>query len=446
MQTLDFLAAGASGAVGVLPASAALADGTHTLVATVQDTTGRIGVATLDFAVRGFTASPPIGANQFIWFDFEVDRNGDLEPDFPSDLRLFGLGSLADPALSAVVVDLVREATMERIREAYWDASPAGLPDADPVAVGLFDFDPGAPTIWDTTRICVGGEDPTGGSTIGNILIDPNNTNRTSIECGSLPPTGIFPAELMAYASQSSFQHAFDPLMASRGGTPVGEHPLDAIVLDPGFDYGNATLAEQERYDDVFLAIERFGDALGSISAHEAGHALGLVPPGPPGSGLYGGQTGAAFSHAVTPAGGTPSENHLMKAGGTFNFARLTGQYGYPLPFFRPLSHAYLRDRVRTDARITALWMPPSLVSVAPQVIAQSSVQITITGTDLAGTPIVQLVSPSYTYAAIGETLVGPTTATAWVIQSQLLPGLYDLVYSNGDGQTATLPDAISVP
>jgi hypothetical protein len=291
----------------------------------------------------------------------------------------------------------------------------------------------------------VGGEDPTGGITIGNILIDPNNSNRTSVECWSIPPTGIFQAELMVYANQGSFQGTFDPLMASRGGTPVGEHALDAIVLDPGFDYQSATPAEQDRHDDIFLAVERFGDALGSICAHEAGHALGLVPPGAPGGGLYGGQTGAAFSHAVTPAGTTPPENHLMKAGNTFNFSRLAGLYGNPLPFFRPLSYAYLRDRVRTDATITGLWMPPSLVSVVPAVISQSSVQITVSGQDFAGTPIVQLVNPGYTYDALGETLIDPNTVTAWVIKSQVPPGLYDLVYRNADGQTATLPDAVTV-
>jgi hypothetical protein len=435
----------ADGAVGVLSAAQALADGSHTLYALVADTQGRSGSTLLSFAVRSYAAAAPIGSDQFLFFDFDVDRDGDLAPDFPSDLRLFGLGSTAAPALSQVVETQVREAAVSRVGAVYWQSPTNGLSD-DPVDVEIGDADPGAPGVWDTTRICVGGEDPTGGSTIGNVLIDPDNSNRTSVECSSLPtPTGIFPAELLVFASEAPFQETFDPLMPSRGGTPIGEDPLDATVLDPGFDYAGATPQEQARYDDIALAVQRFADALGSVMAHEAGHALGLVPPGVPGAGLFGGQTGAAFSHAVTASGGTPPENFLMKAGYTYTFAKLAGIDGQPAPFFRPLSYAYLRDRARTDATISELLPPPSLESVAPALVDVSALQLTITGSDFNGTPVVRLVNDSYTYQMVGEAFVDPETATGWVIRSQIPPGLYDLVYENSDGQSATLPDAVTV-
>ena len=440
-QTIQAVSVDATGGVAILPAGKALAEGTHTLAATVWDTAGRLGHATIDFAVRELP-SPPIGTGQLLWFDFEVDRDGDLAPDFPADLQLFGLGSPADPALSAVVEEAVRAATLARIQEAFWDQSSSGLPGPDPVDVGIFDADPGP-----STRICVGGLDPTGGATIGNIQIDPNNANRYSVECSSLPvPTGIFPGELTNYSGQSAFQETFDPLQTSRGGTPVGEHALDPIVLDPGFDYASASPEEQARHDDVFTAIERFADALGSICAHEAGHALGLVPPAAPGVGLYGGQSGAEFSHALTPAGGEPPENHLMKAGPTFDFAELAGIWGNPLPAFRPLNWAYLRDRTLTDSSILALLPPPQVFSVTPNVIDQSALVITVTGEDFSGTPVIRLQNAGFTYDTPGETWIDPQTATAWVVRSQILPGLYDLLYVNSDGQEALLPDAVTVP
>ena len=250
---------------------------------------------------------------------------------------------------------------------------------------------------------------------------------------------------MLFYANQGAFQAVFDPLMTSRGGTPVGEHALDPIVLDPGFDYESATGAEQARHDDVFAAVDAFGDALGSISAHEAGHALGLVAPAAPGVGFHGGTYGAAFSHAVQSNGNTPTETWLMNAGATFTFAELAGLEGEPLPAFRPLSYAYLRDRALTDSSVTQLLKPPTVTSVVPDVISVSAIQVTLTGADFVGVPAIQLVNESFVYSTPGEAVVDPITVTFWVVQSQVLPGLYDLVYTASDGQTATLPDAITV-
>ena len=111
-----------------------------------------------------------------------------------------------------------------------------------------------------------------GGSTIGSILIDPNNSNRASVECASIPPTGIFPREILAYQNQYAFQTTFDPLMPSRGGVPVGVHPLDPIVLAPGFDPGGATPGELARWRAVTNAVQVFADALGFLMAD-------LLPP-----------------------------------------------------------------------------------------------------------------------------------------------------------------------
>ena len=150
-----------------------------------------------------------------------------------------------------------------------------GLPGADPVAVTFSSTDPGS---GDVTRVCIGGEDPGGGINIGEVLIDPKNSNRSSIECGTFPPTGIFPRELLILAGEAAFQAVFDPLRPATGGVPAGEHPLDATVLAPGFDPGTASPDELARYQRVHAAIQGFADMLGTIAAHETGHALGLVP------------------------------------------------------------------------------------------------------------------------------------------------------------------------
>ncbi|NJN52521.1 MAG: hypothetical protein HC809_12985, partial [Gammaproteobacteria bacterium] len=60
------------------------------------------------------------------------------------------------------------------------------------------------------------------GVTIGSILTDLKNANRNSVECATLPPTGIFPRELLILAGHADFQSVFDPLMPGVGGVPVG--------------------------------------------------------------------------------------------------------------------------------------------------------------------------------------------------------------------------------
>ena len=436
----EFFTVDADSALWQVPSDAPFfAPGSHTLWAVVSDVAGNVGFSLISFAVRDFPGSPPIGTGQKIWLDFDYDATR----DFSIDLQAFGLGSPGAPALSAIVEEEVIAALLDRVEVAYHDQDPNNLGEPDPVAVDFFSEDPGG---GDVTHVCVGGEDPSGGSTIGSILIDPNNSRRSSVECASIPPTGVFPSELLVLASDATFQETFDPLRSGCGGIPVGEHPLDPIVLDELFDPGSATPEELERYDQIYTAVDRFGAVLGSIVAHEVGHALGLVPPSAPGIGLYGGASGARYVHSVTPSGTDPPENELMKAGYTFTFSKLGGLNGQPLPFFRPLNFAYLRDRALAYTKVTELLPPPVVTSVEPAVIDQSATQITVTGDRFAGTPAIRCVNQSYSYNALGEAFVSQQQVTAWVIQSQIPAGVYDLELTNADGQSAVLPNAIVVP
>lgn len=431
----------AGGAVGVIPPELALAPGTHSLWAVVRDTAGVSSRAHIDFAVRTPPGGPPIGIGQIVWYDFESDRDATPGPDFAVDLQAFGLGSAVAPTLSAQIEADVIAATLGRVSGAYYAADPNGL-GLDPVFVVFVAESPGG--LPDVTQICVGGDAP-GSATIGSILIDPGNSNRSSVECATIPATGIFPRGLLGYQGDTQFQRTFNGLRAQTGGVPVGQHLLDPIVLAAGFDRGTAPPDQVARYDLIQNAIDVIGRALGSILAHETGHALGLVPPGPPGGGLYGGSSGTNYAHDLTPAGAAPPENYLMKAGPTFTFSKLSGLAGEPLPFFSPLDFAYLRDRVILNSSITALWMPPSVFSVAPSHVTQSVTIVTIDGADFAAPPTVRCRNALYTYELIGETWVSSSQIRATVIKSQLPYGVYELEVRNPDGQTAILPAAITV-
>jgi len=431
-----------TGSVGVFQGS--LAPGTYTLRAYVGDTEGNFSTAELAVAVRSFGGAAPIGTGQKIWLDFESDRDATPGPDFPLDLEAFGLGSAAAPLESGWVLEQVTDAVVARILEVYKTQPMNGLTEADGVKVG---FSSTQPTSGDVTQICIGGEDPSGGITIGAILTDLKNSNRTSVECATLPPTGIFPRELLILAGDASFQSVFNPLMPGTGGVPVGADPMDATVLAPGFDPETASPEGLARYELVQTAIQAFADVLGSIVAHEAGHALGLVPPGAPGGGLFGGTIGAQLNHAVTPAGADPAENFLMNSGYTFTFDRLAGLNGNPLPYFRPIDYAYLRDRVVIDSAVTLLAFPPVATSITPSTINPSGyTQIFVDGTGFLPTPVIRFLNASYIYNVTGEAFVSSSQVRGWVNYGQILPGVYDVEVKNPDGQISVLPAALTVP
>lgn len=302
------------------------------------------------------TGPAAIGRGQVLHFDFEIDRNGDGLPDFLRDLEAFGLASPEHPILARRVARRVARTALARAQRAYaGPIDPIELEPIDSVAIELRLEDGGD---GDITRICVGGGDPSGGRTVGNLRFDPGNADRRSTECGELPATGLFPRALLAYRADPLFRATFDPLQPARGGLPVGGHAEDASILAGTRDARFSDPEIGARADILGEAIDVFAHALGSIMAHEAAHALGLVAPGNPSEGgLYGGREGSDAYHRIPSDTDDPSVSRdgdgdgerpigLMSSGPALSFAQLAGRGIEGELVFDPLSLAYLRDDI----------------------------------------------------------------------------------------------------
>ena len=176
---------------------------------------------------------------------------------------------------------------------------------------------------------------------LGRAFYDYRNGNPAERNTASSPGLGIFPAEMWLYQThihlqvwpsyQTAFAQRFRPLCPDMGGTPAGAHALDAIVLSPGFDYATATTAQRARWQTIMDAADDWAAVIGIILAHEVGHSVGLVAPGPAPSGLFGDSslhdTYAGATEVMAPSVGYEAMTSLDYA-------------------FRDIDLAYLRQRV----------------------------------------------------------------------------------------------------
>lgn len=291
--------------------------------------------------IRSFDGGPPIGGRQIVHFDFQVDRDGDGRADFEADLERLGLVEPKAPGLAGPIAGRIAERALARVERAYSasdDPNRTGLP-ADPVAVRFqlapVELESERPY---TTRICVGGRDPAEPGSVGHVRFDAGNARRASDECAGDEAAGLFPGELASYRESELYREIMGPFEPALGGTPWAGEPAQSDALD--------------------RAIVVLGDALGTLMAHETGHALGLVAPGRPGVGLFGGETGEAWAHAVDDSAegdrdGAESSDavlSLMAPGRRFGFEDLAGRGAAGELRFRPIDYAYLRDRIVLQA------------------------------------------------------------------------------------------------
>jgi len=424
-------------AVVVVPASAGLEPGSYHVVASAERLGGGGGGAVLAFAVREHPpGGPPLREQQWVQLDFDADPDGDGVPDLEGDLAAFGLLGSA-PSFGPMMRSWVVAEVLARAEAFYTEPDPSDLPGGDAAEVR---FSAGPPDAGPSTRICVGGEDPSGQGVVGNVLFDPGNADLGEVACDAFLPAGVFPRELLGYAGSAAFQDVFGPVL----DTPVGEHPLDAVIFGPSFDPKDP--AQLARLGEVRRAVEAFSQVVATVTAHEAGHAIGLVPRGTPGGGLFGGASGLLDTHNVTPEGTTPPEPLLMNAGPSFSFATLAGE-GAALPRLRELNFAYLRGRLVLDPRVTGIYPAPVLDYATPSQISLGGPPVlgyTCLGDHFRSPVSIRLVGP-LGLGLLSETLVSEQEVAATIPVLQLAVGTYALELTNGDGQVVVLDDAVEV-
>ncbi|MGI9643990.1 MAG: dockerin type I domain-containing protein [Ilumatobacteraceae bacterium] len=430
------------------PAGSDLRRTSHYLTVSVRDAAGNEAQDVYGFAVRDFGLGAPFAETQQIWVDFGRDRNLGAEVDFIEDLREFGLSSPVDAALELLVRDRLVADILARAHEVY-GRNADGSPGPDAVDLVFTDTVP----TGTYANLCVGGESPTGPQFLGLAVLDNENLVKNENTCSN-NQYGVFPHAIDdLWEADPSYLSAFGAVDPDVGGTPLGENPVDPIVLAPGFDPGQATPEQLTRWFGAEAALGAFSSLVGTIVAHETGHLVGLVAHDAPPAGLYGGTTGGRTDHNVTPTGATPSENLVMNAGGSFTFDEITGGNGVPLATFKPLSWAYLTNRIALNANVTGLFPAPELTAVAPNPAAYPqggyTVPITITGDGFLETPIVEVLregSPTWDDVIEvtwqdAQTLTG--TLNIFVVIPDPLP--YDVRVTNPDGQVVILEDHLWV-
>jgi hypothetical protein len=435
-------------AVWEVPAGSNLPRTTHYLTVAIQDAAGNPAQAVYGYAVRDFAYGPQLENLNTFYLDFTRNRSLGAEVDFIEDLREFGLSTAAAPAIETSMRDRVISEIVARVHP-YYGRLPDGSPGPDPVNVVFVAAPPGgAPSV-----LCIGGQSTLGGSYLGASVLDVQNLNESDDNCGTTPAFGVFPQAIdNLWGANAEYQATFSPLDPGLGGTPVGAHALDPIVTNPGFDPETGTPAEVLRYDQIEDAIDGFSQTLATAIAHEAGHMLGLVAHGAAPPGLWGGTSGGKADHNVTVVGyNDPPENYIMNRGTSFSFEEVAGRNGTPLPVFRALNWAYLRDRIALNTQVTGLYPAPTLTSVSPNPAIYPSggqtVALTIQGTNFLATPVVELIrdgdpTPD---ALLGVVFVSGTTVTGTINKFVHPPALYDVRLSNGDGQVVTLVDGLLV-
>ncbi|MFN0059162.1 MAG: hypothetical protein ACKVX7_11940 [Planctomycetota bacterium] len=341
--------------------SHALPTGSVTFEAAIADTLGNWSSAeSLPLnAVTADSASRPFDTADVWWLDFDGDRfsysfvtgatvtitssvgaNGTV--DYLEDLWILGLRTHSPTAecvtlnSNSILLNWAKAETVGRLNVLFgrdFDGTGAGFNSQLTFSLS---------SSGTSSSIRVGGDDQNAGYTLGRAEYDyrnaAGNSNRSTI-------LGVFVTNLIQAHINSSvtFIVRFSPLIPGRG-TPAGEGAIDHVVLDPSFDRldpGNS-IAENDRYDEIYAAIDALARSTAVILAHEIGHSVGLVANGAPPTGLFGGVTGASFSGADTTSLHLDSPgNNIMAAALGFSTSLITGSSAY---HFNELNEAYLRE------------------------------------------------------------------------------------------------------
>ena len=291
-----------------VPADAPLSAGEWTLTVRVRDLSGNVGTSsTLAFTVHPLDGNlMPFERTQVVWVRTDLDRDNDGTPDFDEDMLRLGFATAGDPIGSnASMRALVLDGILAQANRLYGRGDRGQPIDAGSVALR---FTQRLPIALPHMQMALGGLDPEGDGgrdygavstgILGRAYYDYRNGNPAERNTSTGPGLGVFPAEMWLYQCRiheqvqgsfvTTFAQKFLPLCPDMGGTPAGAHVHDAVVLAPGFDYAAATSSQRARWNTIMNAADDWATVIGIILAHEVGHSVGLVAPGPAPSGLFG--------------------------------------------------------------------------------------------------------------------------------------------------------------
>lgn len=326
--------------------------GSWVATANASDLAGN--AATIDAATFNVAAAStnavPFERVQLVQVRYDLDRDGNGVGDFRQDLILLGLATASDPLrVDARMERIVRDGILSRAHQLF-DRNLDGSRRSDEQSVPLR-FTTETPIGVPYMEIACGGFDPEGepgrvtgdssSGTLGRAYFDARNSSLTQGAVATNPGLGVFPAEVYLFEARvherlapgflTAFGRSFAPLSPDLGGTPLGSHPFDAVIMDPDFDPDLATSQQLARYRVVFGAADDWATVIGTVLAHEVGHAVGLTEPAAPNTGLHG-------DDSLHNRNSTPTD--VMAS--TLGFDAMLD-----LDFeFRALNLAYLRHRV----------------------------------------------------------------------------------------------------
>jgi hypothetical protein len=433
-------------AVWRLPADAELPRTSHSIRVRLRDEAGNEARSNLRFAVRDFAFGAPLAALQPIYLDFTRDRRPSEGDDFEMSLRALGLSSPEAQLMGARLREQIEEEIVARVRSIY-GMHPDGSRTPESVNVAFTRLAPGVPH----ARICIGGAHPRSPEVLGAVPLDLDNLDELRDDC-KRPDEGVFPDAIAAlWRDTGLFRRTFDPLIPASGGTPVGSHSLDAEVLAKDFSLSDASHAAQERFVVLMEAFDVFVQAVAVATAHEVGHMLGLTAPGPVPRGHFGGTHSDLANHNTTSDGNAALGNSVMNRGGSFSLASIAGREGHPLPRFRPLSWAYLHNRIVRNERVYTLRPAPVLTHVlvtSRRSGNEEMLLLELRGRGFSGMSSVELIArrDGYVQPLLDAERRDARTILARIPANLIEPGLYDVLVLNGDEQSARLPDPIRLP
>jgi hypothetical protein len=138
-----------------------------------------------------------------------------------------------------------------------------------------------------------------------------------------------------------------------------------------------------------------------------------------------------------------------MNLGGSFSFAEITGREGHAPPYFRPISWAYLTNRIVRNEFVDALDPAPRLFEVTPDPVrygAAATAWITLHGEHLGRVQLVDLEAPGRPpVPLLGLENVDDETLRGMLHLLFMPPGRYDLRATTDDQQSAELAGGLEI-